>query len=164
MIVIPECFYRGSSFIRRFESGFRLKACRNDNFFDFRKRLFCFGLIRRYPIFPPFLRSIKVSLCLVPDNACRPTSGAYFSRETSNSLPLKENLTLSGSISLTTAPSTMPSSLIGVEFTTAIRLTLSFCQAIPDTVRDGTDFPEAVRSAGVSCGADGGLTRPVEVR
>src|ERR1039457_6170436 len=30
-VVIPECFYRGSSFSRRLESGFRLKACRNDD-------------------------------------------------------------------------------------------------------------------------------------
>jgi hypothetical protein len=35
MFVIPECFYRGSSFIRQLESGFRLKACRNDNFLGF---------------------------------------------------------------------------------------------------------------------------------
>jgi hypothetical protein len=39
MFVIPECFYRGSSFFRQLESGFRLKACRNDNYLDFCKRL-----------------------------------------------------------------------------------------------------------------------------
>jgi hypothetical protein len=37
MFVIPECFHRGSSISRQLESGFRLKACRNDN--DFCKRL-----------------------------------------------------------------------------------------------------------------------------
>ena len=39
MFVIPECFYRGSSFFRHLESGFRLTACRNDSFFNFCKRL-----------------------------------------------------------------------------------------------------------------------------
>jgi len=39
MFVIPECLYRGSSFSGHLESGFRLKACRNDNIFDFCKRL-----------------------------------------------------------------------------------------------------------------------------
>ena len=35
MFVIPECFYRGSSFFRHLESGFRLTACRNDSFLTF---------------------------------------------------------------------------------------------------------------------------------
>jgi hypothetical protein len=39
MIVIPECFYRGSSCLRLLESVFRLKACRNDKVWDFFKRL-----------------------------------------------------------------------------------------------------------------------------
>ena len=38
-IVIPEWFYRESRFFRLLETGFRLKACRNDIFFDFCKWL-----------------------------------------------------------------------------------------------------------------------------
>ena len=38
-IVIPEWFYRESMFLKLLEPGFRLKACRNDIFFDFYKKL-----------------------------------------------------------------------------------------------------------------------------
>ena len=47
MLVIPEHLYRGSSFFRHLESGFRLKACRNDNFFDFCKRLVCIDFLTK---------------------------------------------------------------------------------------------------------------------
>ena len=51
MLVIPEFFYRGSSFVSQLESGFRLKDCRKDNVMNFCMRLYCYYLYCQCVIF-----------------------------------------------------------------------------------------------------------------
>lgn len=60
MMVIPKCLNRGSRFFRQLESGFRLKACRNDMYF---------GLLQeaRVPMKKDLLFS--TALCDIPSHA-----------------------------------------------------------------------------------------------